>query len=199
MKKLIFILTFVIISLNVAAQTKVQQKRISFIRELYAEAMNRIKVNSELTEADNHLIIDIQRMMPGTGMQNKKLSFYCEESGNEDELYKWNTYFFRSSYNIAALHYTEEYLLDAETQQPVFIFFVGNTYQHDGTVEKRYYFNSDGTPCFLQITHKDGDGDVISKEVVTDYNESIEALEMLRLFNDNINVYNTVMSAGFHE
>lgn len=199
MKKVFMIIALMAISISAVAQSAKQQKRITEVRALYAEAMSHIKACSELPEADNHLVIDIQRMMPGTGMQNKKLSYYCDVADTEDDLYKWNTYFFRCSYNIAALNYTEEYLLDAETQQPVFIFFVGNTYQHDGTVEKRYYFNADGTPCFMQITHKDGDGGVISKEVVKDINDNLEALEMVRSFHDNMNVYNTVMGAGFHE
>lgn len=185
--------------LSATAQNKTQQKRITEVRSLYAQAMDKIKANSEITEADNHVIIDMQRMMPGTGIQNKIVGFYCTECGDENQMYKWNTYFFRSSYNVAALNFTEEYLVNEETQEPVFIFFKGNTYQHDGTVEKRYYFNADGSPCFLQITHKDDEGGVISKEEVKDFDNNTDALDMVRSFHDNMNMYNTMMGAGFHE
>lgn len=187
------------ISISSVAQNAKQQKRITEVRALYAEAMNRIKSSSELPEADNHVVIDMQRMMPGTGIQNKIMGFYSTECGDEDQLYKWNTFFFRSSYNVAALNFTEEYLVNEETQEPVFIFFKGNTYQHDGTVEKRYYFNADGSPCFMQITHKDAEGDVLSKEEIKHFDENTDAIDMLRSFHDNMNVYNTMMGAGFHE
>lgn len=199
MKKTLLFIALIAVAFSVMAQNKAQQKRIAEVRKLYAQAMENIKADSELPEADNHLVIDMQRMMPGTGIQNKKVSYFSHEAGDEDQMYKWDVYFLRSSYNVAALKFNEEYLVDEKTQHPVFIFFVGNTYQHDGTVEKRYYFNADGSPCFLQITHKDAEGGVISKEDVKDFNDNTEALEMVRSFHDNMNVYNTVMGAGFHE
>lgn len=199
MKKALLLVALVAMGLSSVAQNKVQQKRIAEVRTLYARAMENIKADAELPETDNHLVIDLQRMMPGTGIQNKKVSCYSHEAGDEDQMYKWDMYFMRSSYNVAALQFNEEYLVDEKSQQPVFIFFVGNTYQHDGTIEKRYYFNGDGTPCFLQITHKDDEGGVISKEEIKDYDDNIDALDMVRSFRDNMNMYNNVMSAGFHE
>lgn len=199
MKKVLILFALLTISISATAQNAKQQKRITEVRSLYAKAMTAIKANSEIKETDNHVTIDVQRMMPGTGIQNQKKSFFCVEADNEDELYNWNTYFFRVSYNIAALNFNEEYLVDEKTQNPVFIFFSGNTYQHDGVIEKRYYFYADGTPCFLQITHKDGDGNVMSKDVVTNFNEDNNALEMVRSFQDNLNVYRTIMNSGFYE
>ena len=199
MKKALFLVALVAMGLSSVAQNKAQQKRIAEVRTLYARAMENIKADAEQPETDNHLVIDLQRMMPGTGIQNKKVSCYSHEAGDEDQMYKWDVYFMRSSYNVAALQFNEEYLVDEKSQQPVFIFFVGNTYQHDGTIEKRYYFNADGTPCFLQITHKDDEGGVISKEEIKDYDDNIDALDMVRSFHDNMNMYNNVMSAGFHE
>ena len=199
MKKALLFVALVAMGLSSVAQNKAQQKRIAEVRTLYARAMENIKADAELPETDNHLVIDLHRMMPGTGIQNKKVSCYSHEAGDEDQMYKWDVYFMRSSYNVAALQFNEEYLVDEKSQQPVFIFFVGNTYQHDGTIEKRYYFNADGTPCFLQITHKDDEGGVISKEEIKDYDDNIDALDMVRSFHDNMNMYNNVMSAGFHE
>ncbi|WP_407403005.1 hypothetical protein [Sodaliphilus sp.] len=199
MKKALLLVALVAMGLSSVAQNKAQQKRITEVRTLYARAMENIKADAELPETDNHLVIDLHRMMPGTGIQNKKVSCYSHEAGDEDQMYKWDMYFMRSSYNVAALQFNEEYLVDEKSQQPVFIFFVGNTYQHDGTIEKRYYFNADGTPCFLQITHKDDEGGVISKEEIKDYDDNIDALDMMRSFHDNMNMYNNVMSAGFYE
>lgn len=199
MKKALLLVALVAMGLSSVAQNKAQQKRIAEVRTLYARAMENIKADAELPETDNHLVIDLHRMMPGTGIQNKKVNCYSHEAGDEDQMYKWDVYFMRSSYNVAALQFNEEYLVDEKSQQPVFIFFVGNTYQHDGTIEKRYYFNADGTPCFLQITHKDDEGGVISKEEIKDYDDNIDALDMVRSFHDNMNMYNNVMSAGFHE
>lgn len=199
MKKALLLIALIAVGFNAMAQNKAQQKRIAEVRTLYAQAMKNIKANAELPEADNHMVIDMQRMMPGTGIQNKKVSYFSHEAGGEDEMYKWDVYFMRSSYNVAALQFNEEYLVDEKTQQPVFIFFVGNTYQHDGTIEKRYYFNADGSPCFLQITHKDADGEVLSKDEIKYFDENNDALDMVRSFHDNMNVYNTVMGAGFHE
>ena len=199
MKKALLLVALVAMVLSSVAQNKAQQKRIAEVRTLYARAMENIKADAEQPETDNHLVIDLQRMMPGTGIQNKKVSCYSHEAGDEDQMYKWDVYFMRSSYNVAALQFNEEYLVDEKSQQPVFIFFVGNTYQHDGTIEKRYYFNADGTPCFLQITHKDDEGGVISKEEINDYDNNIDALDMVRSFHDNMNMYNNVMSAGFHD
>jgi len=199
MKKTFLVLTLMLLSVSAIAQNAAQKKRMAEIRTLYAQAMQDSKVDPEVPEADNHLYIDIQRMLPGAGLQNVKTSFFSKDAGDEDNLYKLNVFFIRSKYNLAALNFVEEYVVDRETQNPVFIFFNGNSYQHDGTVEKRYYFYADGKPCFLQITHKDAEGDVISKDVVTDFNDNNDALDMYRFFQENINVYNAVMYVGLHE
>lgn len=196
MKRIILIIALFLASwssLCAVAQNKAQQNRIVEVRKLYAKAMENIEADANLPEADNHLIIDLQRMMPGTGIQNKKISYYSREAGDEEQLYKWNVYFMRSTYNVSELKFAEEYLVDENSQQPVFIFYKGNTYEHNGTVEKRFYFNADGTPCFLLITHKDAEGNVISKEEIKNFDEKNDAIEMLSSFQHNMTIYNTII------
>ena len=134
MKKTLLLIALITLSISVMAQNKTQHKRIAEVRTMYAQAMENIKANSELPEADNSVTIDIHRMMPGTGLQRKKISLYATDVDSEEELYKWNVYFMSCKYNVAAMNFVEEYVVNAETGRPVFFLQVGDSYQHDGKV-----------------------------------------------------------------
>ncbi len=159
MKRILTICLMVFTATLAMAQTKAQNARIKEIRELYSETMKLIEMNSEDSEyTDNSLHLQMNRMLPGAGMQHYNIDMYITDCGNDEMLEQdWRPYFFRIKYNIAATEFIHEVIVQPNTFKPVFHYhkFPDTS---DGTLhEYRLYYNTNGTLCYASETSQDHD------------------------------------------
>ncbi|MCR4957380.1 MAG: hypothetical protein K6B13_02065 [Prevotella sp.] len=96
------ILTFVclLLAIGTQAQTGTAKKAVDEIREQYASAKQRIEYNNKSEETRNQMTVNLSHMVPGTGHQEKVVTFYFttyfDENVNE---YVSKPYFITATYN----------------------------------------------------------------------------------------------------
>lgn len=141
-------------------QNSTQKKRIKEIREEMERVTQLVKDNSEDPEyTDNSIHLQMNRMLPGAGMQHYNIDMYITDCGN-DEMMKpdWRPYFFRIKYNVAAVDFIHEVIVSPVNNKPVFHYYkLPDT--SDGTLyEYRIYYNANGTLCYASETSQDYEG-----------------------------------------
>ncbi len=151
MKRLLIIGFMALCSTFSVAQTKAQNERIKYIREMFQEAMKTIQENSEESEyTDNSAHLELNRMYPGSGMQHYKIDMYLEDISEDDVEVNWQPYFIRFKYNWGMREFVHECLVNAQNGNPVFLFV--KMPDEDGMYEDRIYFNKDGSLCYASQT-----------------------------------------------
>ena len=152
MKRTLSAILLLLVASMAFAQNSTQKKRIQEIRETMAQTMQLVKDNSEDPEyTDNSIHLQMNRMLPGAGMQHYNIDMYISDQGNEETMTQdWRPYFFRVKYNYAAREIVQEHLVSPKTGKPIFIFV--KMPDDDGVYEDRIYYNADGSFCYATQT-----------------------------------------------
>ena len=192
-RKLILLLCLAAMALGMSAQKSVDN-RIKVIRKAYAERLNLMK-NQPYDDDDNkvnQLTIAYNRIYPGTGLATFKDTYYWTDDENEDYMLKPVLYYFTSHETMNGGIYisNREFLFDAETEEPMFM-YVSTQFGEDGKkLEYRFYF--DKGKLIKQIPEKIGpvDEDELDPGIVLDKNGKAVAADLLRGFES--------IKANFH-
>lgn len=157
------------------AQNSAQKKRIQAIREQMQSTMQLIEDNAQEPEyTDNSIHLQINRMLPGAGMQHYTIDMYITDCGNEEEMEQdWRPYFFRIKYNFAARQIIQEHLIDAESGKPIFIFV--KMPDEDGLYEDRIYYNADGSFCYATQTKFEAPDGKKSVKVLKENDDNVQS------------------------
>lgn len=120
-------------------------KSVKEIRQLYADTQEAIARMDEEEHLRAQMTTTVQRNMPGSGIRKETVTTFFEEYDDSVDGIEFNPdyrpFFVTRKYNVAARKFYEEYLFDAETGTPVFIFLQGDSMEGDGKKdETRYYF-----------------------------------------------------------
>lgn len=143
-RKLIFLLCLGAMALGMSAQKSVDA-RIKQIREAYANrlALMQNQPYDDESQKVEHLVISYNRMFPGTGLACFNDTYYWTDDENEDYMLKPVLYYVTSHHtmNTGIYIYNREYLFDAETEEPMFM-YVSTQFGDDGKkLEYRFYFD----------------------------------------------------------
>ena len=117
------------------------------VRQKYAEAQQAIAMMDVEEHTRSQVTLSLQRNVPGIGIQKETVTCFFEnfESDNEDE---WNfiyrPFFLTVKFNVAPRQCYQEFLFDAASGKPVFVFLQQDSYQSDQKDETRYYFGPSG-------------------------------------------------------
>ena len=133
-----------LLAIGAQAQTGAAKKTVDEIREQYASAKQRIEYNNSMEEARNQMTATISHMVPGTGHQEKVVTFYFttyfDEAVGE---YISKPYFITATYNVAARKFYDEYLID-QKGNVVFAYLSGDSFDTSiGRDERRFYWKND--------------------------------------------------------
>jgi len=157
------ILTFVclLLAIGTQAQTGTAKKAVDEIREQYASAKQRIEYNNKSEETRNQMTVNLSHMVPGTGHQEKVVTFYFttyfDENVNE---YISKPYFITATYNVAARKCYDEYLVD-DKGNVVFAYLSGDSFDTAiGREEGRFYWKGG------RLVHKQVKGTDVAHESV---------------------------------
>lgn len=143
-RKLIIMLCLAAVALSMSAQKSVDA-RIKQIREAYANRLTMMQNQPYDDESQKveRLVISYNRMYPGTGLACFNDTYYWTDDENEDYLLKPVLYYATSDHtmNTGIYIFHREYLFDAETEEPMFM-YVSTQFGEDGKkVEYRFYFD----------------------------------------------------------
>ena len=144
-----FLRLFMMLTLAFPAGGQQDGLTVKEIRQMYAEVQQAIAAMSEEEHLRNQVVTTIQTNMPGSGIRKETRTAYFAEYDESVEEGDFNPdyrpYFITRKYNVGSLHYYEEYLYDAETGIPVFVFIQSYLPDHPGTKnETRYYYGPMG-------------------------------------------------------
>ena len=180
-------LCLVAIASGMSAQKNVDA-RIKQIREAYANRLALMQDQPYDDDADkvDQLTIAYNRMFPGTGLAKFKDTYYWTDDENEDYMLKPVLYYFTShnTMNSGIYIYNREFLFDAETEEPMFM-YVSTQFGEDGKkLEYRFYF--DKGKLIKQIPEKIGPvgDDEVDPMIDLDKNGKAVAAKLLRSFED---------------
>ena len=156
-RKLIIMLCLAAVALGMNAQ-KSADARIKQIREAYANRLTMMQNQPYDDDADKveQLTIAYNRMYPGTGLAKFKDTYYWTDDENEDYMLKPTLYYVTSHYtmNSGIYIFNREYLFDAETEEPMFMYVSSQFGEGGKKVEYRFYF--DKGKLIKQIPEKIG-------------------------------------------
>ena len=198
-RKLIIMFCLGAMALGMSAQKGVDA-RIKQIREAYANrlAMMQNQPYDDESQKVEHLVVAYNRMYPGTGLACFNDNYYWTDDENEDYMLKPTLYFATSDYtmNTGIYIFHREYLFDAETEEPMFM-YVTTQFGEDGKkLEYRFYF--DKGKLIKQIPEKIGSvsEDELDAMIAVDKNGKADAASLLRemeavkaTFHDHIPTY----------
>ena len=184
-RKLIIMLCLAAVALGMNAQKSVDA-RIKQIREAYANRLTMMQNQPYDDDANkvDQLTIAYNRMYPGTGMAKFKDTYYWTDDENEDYMLKPTLYYATRHYtmNSGIYIFNREYLFDAETEEPMFM-YVSTQFGDDGKkLEYRFYF--DKGKLIKQIPEKIApikDGE-LEPGIKVDKNGKADAASLLREF-----------------
>lgn len=192
-RKLITLLCLAAMAVGMTAQNSVE-RRIGIIRKAYAERLN-LMMNQPYEDDSkkvNQLTIAYNRIYPGTGLAQFKDTYYWTDDENEDYMLKPVLYYVtsHSTMNSGIYIFNREYLFDAQTEEPMFM-YVSTQYGEDGKkLECRFYF--DKGKLIKQIPEKIGPvgDDQLDPMIKLDKNGKAVAADLLRGFES--------IKANFH-
>lgn len=144
MKKIFFSLIAFVVCCTASAQNAQQKDAIQKCRTLYNATQEWVAEMKNEEVTNNSCTIVINRVVGGSGPQEKKVELFYNVDEDRDDGWGWNLVFARVSYNIAAMNYAEEYLYSKETGKLAFAFRKSD--QYDGEYdyikwEERLYIN----------------------------------------------------------
>ena len=185
-RKYIIALCLVAFAMSMNAQNSVDA-RIKQIREAYANRLTLMKNQQPYDDDDkivNQLTETYNRIYPGTGLAQFNDNYYWTDDENEDYMLKPVLYFVTSSYtmNYDIYRFNREYLFDAETEEPMFL-YVSTQFGEDGKrMEYRFYF--DKGKLIKQIPEKIefGDDNELYPEINIDKNGKAVTSSLLTEF-----------------
>ena len=150
-----------LIALGAQAQTGAAKKTVDEIREQYASAKQRIEYNNSMEEARNQMTVNLSHMVPGTGHQEKVVTFYFTTYFDEGVgEYISKPYFITATYNVAARKYYDEYLVDNKGDV-IFAYLSGDSFDASiGREEGRFYWKAG------RLVHKQVKGIDVAHESV---------------------------------
>lgn len=182
-RRLILTLCLVAIAMGMNAQKSVDA-RIKHIREAYANrlALMQNQPYDDESQKVERLVMTYNRMYPGTGLACFNDTYYWTDDENEDYMLKPTLYFATSDYtmNTGIYIFHREYLFDAETEEPMFM-YVTTRFGEDGKkLEYRFYF--DKGKLIKQIPEKIGSvsEDELDAMIAVDKNGKADAASLLR-------------------
>lgn len=142
--KQILIIVCLLFAIGTQAQTGAAKKTVDEIREQYTSAKQRIEYNNQSEETRNQMTVNLSHMVPGTGHQEKVVTFYFTTYFDEGVgEYISKPYFITATYNVAARKHYDEYLID-DKGHVVFAYLSGDSFDTSiGRDESRFYWKND--------------------------------------------------------
>ena len=117
--------------------------RIQEIREAYASRLAKMENQPYDSLKVEQMTIEYNRIYPGTGLFTSSTTYYWTDDENEDYMLKPTLYFVteRRTMNHGMYRYANEYLFDAETEEPMFLFITNALDGDTARWEYRFYFD----------------------------------------------------------
>ena len=142
--KQILIIVCLLFAIGTQAQTGAAKKTVDEIRDQYTSAKQRIEYNNQAEETRNQMTVNLSHMVPGTGHQEKVVTFYFTTYFDEGVgEYISKPYFITATYNVAARKHYDEYLID-DKGHVVFAYLSGDSFDTSiGRDESRFYWKND--------------------------------------------------------
>jgi len=158
---------FTLVLMLVAAITvDAQNERVTQVRQLYAEAQQKMAQYKDLKEVGhpgNNIEVTSNHMAAGAGPIHEVIRYFFD--GDYDEVRDcdfFTLYFVTRTYNVGAIKYYEEILYDHESEP---CFYYGH--REDGQ-EVRYYWNR------AELAHQ-----IVKGELVVDPGNAIHTAKRL--------------------
>ena len=179
------------LALNIVALTTMAQQNVdaqfNHIREAYAA---RLKMMENQPYGEEHKVeqmtISYSRNYPGTGLQERTTTFYWTDEEDETYMLKPTLYFVTSqnSLNFGLYRFSREYLLDAVTEEPLFMLASTQLGDDGERQEYRFYFDHGHLIKQVpeQIVTRDG-ADTLAPDISLDANGRAVEAALIAEFN----------------
>ena len=117
------------------------------IRQKYADAQQFISLMDQEEHIRSQVTLSLQRNVPAIGIQKETVTCFFENFENENVdgfNFIYRPFFMTVKFNVAVRQCYQEFLFDAASGKPVFVFLQQDSYQGDQKDETRYYFGPSG-------------------------------------------------------
>ena len=194
-RNLILALCLALTAIGLTAQKNVDA-RIKQIRQAYAariDMMNNQPYDDGIKV--EQLTVNYNRMYPGTGLYQHTDTYYWTDDENEDYMLKPTLYFVTNKYSLCSgiYRYYHEYLFDAETGEPMFL-FITTQMGDDETTKQEFRFYLDKGELIKQIPERIGpfeNSNFISPEISLDNNG--RAVNIISEFERVLNTFDMMI------
>ena len=201
MKKVLFL----IVSLSFFGTTAFAQDDeqvatiMSYVQTIYNDAQASVK-KAQDKKPENRpesMIINVEKHMPGIGVQNKKIEIFYKGDWTENGdrmYYSSKVYFSRVSYNVASNPYNMEYLFNEDEK---LIYYCGKWVDEDKvTNEVKCYLKDDTSVEMLQATDEYGKSNIDTKVYNISDGNSWQTMDAVRTGEELIEAFSMMMIMG---
>lgn len=193
-RTIILALCMVITAMGLTAQKNVEA-RIKQIRQAYANRINMMNNQPYDDVKVEQMTISYNRIYPGTGLYRYTDTYYWTDDENEDYMLKPTLYFVTRKYSLCHdiyRHY-HEYLFDAETGEPMFL-YITTQMGDDENTKQEFRFYIDKGKLIKQIPERIGpfdDSNFIPPGIGID--ENGRALNIIGEFNGVLDTFDMMI------
>ena len=146
MKKILFIILMLSLAGTAGAQEGLPTT-VKEVRQKYADAQQYIALMDQEEHIRSQVTLSLQRNVPAIGIQKKTVTCFFENFENDKEGewgFIYRPFFMTVKFNAAVRQFYREFLYDAASGKPVFVFLQQDSIQGDQKDETRYYFGPSG-------------------------------------------------------
>ena len=140
----------IILLLSLAAAAGAQEglpTTVKEVRQKYADAQQYIALMDQEEHIRSQVTLSLQRNVPAIGIQKKTVTCFFENFENDKEGewgFIYRPFFMTVKFNAAVRQFYREFLYDAASGKPVFVFLQQDSIRGDQKDETRYYFGPSG-------------------------------------------------------
>ena len=146
MKKILFIILMLSLAGTAGAQEGLPTT-VKEVRQKYADAQQYIALMDQEEHIRSQVTLSLQRNVPAIGIQKKTVTCFFENFENDKEGewgFIYRPFFMTVKFNAAVRQFYREFLYDAASGKPVFVFLQQDSIRGDQKDETRYYFGPSG-------------------------------------------------------
>lgn len=164
------------------------EQHIQRIRQAYAQRLQLMQNQPYDDIAVEQMTVAYNRMYPGTGLYRCDQTYYWSDDGDEQHMLKPSLYFVTSQYsmNHGMYRFSREYLLDASTEEPLFLLVVTQL-DDDIATRREYRFYFHNRQLIRQVPERIGpfgDAELPQPDFGVDERGQARAADLLAEFDD---------------
>ena len=141
---------FTILMLSLAAAASAQDglpTTVKEVRQKYAEAQQFIALMDQEEHIRSQVTLTLKRNVPAIGIQKETVTCFFENFENDKEGeygFIYRPFFMTVKFNAAVRQFYREFLYDAASGKPIFVFLQQDSIDGSQKDETRYYFGPSG-------------------------------------------------------